>query len=165
MMITLDHNHLSRLHKVCCYHSHNIINKFYHFVLYSPIRQQLCKYNKYVVHHQHYFYHHNVRTNKTVAIAMSGGIDSSAAAMILKDKGYNCIGVYMKNWDLRDEYDYDSNDSNNVNCSSSSSSRSSSRKKSCEYYDDIRDMRQVCERLEIPAIEVIVCLKLIIIGK
>jgi len=100
---------------------------------------------------------------------MSGGIDSSAAAMILKDKGYNCIGVYMKNWDLRDEYDYDSNDSNNVNCSSSSrssssSSRSSSRsrssrKKSCEYYDDIRDMRQVCERLEIPAIEVIVCLK------
>jgi len=32
-----------------------------------------------------------------VAIAMSGGIDSSVTAAILKDKGYDCFGIYMDN--------------------------------------------------------------------
>lgn len=38
-----------------------------------------------------------------VAVAMSGGIDSSAAAMILQEQGYDCIGVFMRNWDNSDE--------------------------------------------------------------
>ena len=42
-------------------------------------------------------------SGKTVAVAMSGGIDSSVAAMILKDQGYNCVGVFMRNWDSSDE--------------------------------------------------------------
>ncbi len=33
--------------------------------------------------------------NRTVVVAMSGGVDSSVAAKILQDKGYKVIGVYM----------------------------------------------------------------------
>lgn len=36
--------------------------------------------------------------NKTVCIAMSGGIDSSVAAALLKKQGYDCIGIFMKFW-------------------------------------------------------------------
>src|SRR5574344_820998 len=68
---------------------------------------------------------------KKALIAMSGGVDSSVAAAIMQDRGYECVGVTMKLYD-KDEVGIDE-----------------SVKTSCSL-DGIEDARKVADQLGIP---------------
>ena len=65
-----------------------------------------------------------------VVVAMSGGVDSSVAALLLKGQGLEVIGVSMKTHE--------------------ESGESSPRSKTCCAEKDIGDARAVCQRLDIP---------------
>lgn len=61
-----------------------------------------------------------------VVVGMSGGVDSSVAALLLKQQGYDVIGIFMKNWDDTDE--------NGV----------------CTATEDFNDVIRVCNQIGIP---------------
>ncbi|XP_055045631.2 mitochondrial tRNA-specific 2-thiouridylase 1 [Misgurnus anguillicaudatus] len=61
-----------------------------------------------------------------VVCAMSGGVDSSVSALLLKRMGYHVTGVFMKNWDSHDE------------------------KGVCSSETDCEDAYKVCKMLDMP---------------
>ena len=73
---------------------------------------------------------------KTVVIGMSGGVDSSVAAIILKDQGYNVVGLYMRNWDSYVNGEYVGSPVGDQGI--------------CPQEEDYNDAKAVCEKLNIP---------------
>lgn len=65
--------------------------------------------------------------NKTVFVGVSGGVDSSVAAALLKDQGYNVVGVFIRTW--------------------------SPEFIKCTWRDERRDAMRVCAHLDIPFLE------------
>ncbi len=61
-----------------------------------------------------------------IIVGMSGGVDSSVAALLLKEQGHDVVGVFMKNWE--------DDDGEGV----------------CAAEDDFRDVRSVCDKIGIP---------------
>ncbi|MGC9599461.1 MAG: tRNA 2-thiouridine(34) synthase MnmA [Minisyncoccia bacterium] len=53
-------------------------------------------------------------TRKTVFVAMSGGVDSSVAAMLLRDQGYDIVGVFMRCYNLDGCAERDAEDARRV---------------------------------------------------
>ena len=61
-----------------------------------------------------------------VVVGMSGGVDSAVSAYLLKKAGYDVLGVFMKNWEEKDEEGV------------------------CTSESDWKDVQQVCELIDIP---------------
>jgi len=67
----------------------------------------------------------NQNSNTRVIVGMSGGVDSSVAALLLKEQGYRVEGLFMKNWDEDDGTEY------------------------CSAIEDLKDAQAVCDKLNI----------------
>lgn len=73
---------------------------------------------------------------KRVVLGLSGGVDSAVAAYLLKEQGYEVIGVFMRNWDSQLNNDILGNPTNDNEV--------------CPQEQDYNDAKAVAEHLGIP---------------
>ena len=73
---------------------------------------------------------------KKVVIGMSGGVDSSVAAIKLKEQGYEVIGLFMRNWDSFADGEI--------------TGAPVSSKGTCPQEEDYNDALAVCKKIGIP---------------
>lgn len=64
--------------------------------------------------------------NSHIVVGMSGGVDSSVTALLLKEQGYRVTGMFMKNWEEDDDSEY------------------------CTARADLKDAQAICDRIGIP---------------
>ena len=64
-------------------------------------------------------------TKQKIIVGMSGGVDSSVAALLLIEQGHDVAGLFMKNWEEDDDDDY------------------------CAAAVDLKDARAICDTLKI----------------
>jgi tRNA-specific 2-thiouridylase len=75
------------------------------------------------------------KLKKRILVAMSGGVDSSVAAALLKEQGHEVIGVTMQLWDYS---------KNETSCDPSA------KFDTCCSHDDVADAREVAHKIGIP---------------
>ena len=73
---------------------------------------------------------------KKVVVGVSGGVDSSVACILLKNQGYDVIGLFMRNWDASLNNDILGNPTLNNNI--------------CPQEEDYNDALAVCKKIGIP---------------
>ena len=73
---------------------------------------------------------------KKVVVGISGGVDSSVAALKLKEEGYDVIGLFMRNWDSYA-------DGEEIGAPTT-------KEGICPQELDYLDAKKVCEKLDIP---------------
>ncbi len=67
-----------------------------------------------------------MNANTPIVVGLSGGVDSSVTAYLLKQKGYAVTGLFMKNWEEDDTETF------------------------CSAAEDLKDAQAVCDQLDIP---------------
>ena len=68
----------------------------------------------------------NNHSNNKIIVGISGGVDSSVTAMLLKEQGYEVEALFMKNWNEESEDG------------------------ACMWETDVEDAMHVCDKLNIP---------------
>lgn len=63
-------------------------------------------------------------SSKRVVVGLSGGVDSSVSALLLKEAGFDVVGLFMRNWDDESEH--------------------------CPAVEDYEDVAQICDQIGIP---------------